>query len=190
MNQQGVTFLEVVVVVAILLIVTSLVSPNIQGWRQKKALESDFYAVLAQIDYLKTRARTLNGTAILTCASNSGRGTVMGYQVSTNPQTSVIDLAPGFAANVVENPTAKSVEYNLLSGKTVVVSDICSGKRGIILASGQVGVEGSGQALMIDIEPEAGKLAMGAYRIVVNATTGFIQKYKWQLSAGRWAEID
>jgi len=43
MNQQGVTFLEVIVVVAILLIVSSLVSPSIQGWRQKRALESDFH---------------------------------------------------------------------------------------------------------------------------------------------------
>ena len=36
MNQQGVTFLEVIVVVAILMIVSSLVSPSIQDWRQKQ----------------------------------------------------------------------------------------------------------------------------------------------------------
>lgn len=190
MNQQGVTFLEVIVVVAILLIVTSLVSPNIQDWRQKKALESDFYAVLAQIDYLKTRARTLNGTATLTCASNSGRGSVLGYQVSTNPQSSVTDLASGFVANVVENPSAKAAEYNLLSGKTIIVSDICNGSPAIVTASGQVGVEGNGQTLVIEVESPSGKTQLGAYRIVVNAVTGFVQKYKWQISAGRWAEID
>ena len=190
MNQQGVTFLEVIVVVAILMIVSSLVSPNIQSWRQKKALESDFHAVLAQIDYLKTRARTLNGTAILSCASTSGRGSVLGYQVSTNPQSSVSNLASGFTANVVEDPVAKAADYNLLSGKTVVVSDLCAGANAIITADGQVGVQGNGQALAIEIEPQAGKAALGAYRIVVNATTGFIQKYKWQTAAGRWAEID
>lgn len=190
MNQQGVTFLEVIVVVAIIMIVSSLVSPSIQDWRQKKALESDFHAILAQIDYLKTRTRTLNGTAILSCLSTGGRGSVISYQVSTNPQTSVSDLAPGFIANVVENPLSKSAGYNLLSGNTVIVSEICNGANAIITASGQVGVQGSGQALTLEIEPESGKNTMGAYRIVVNAVTGFIQKYKWQQQANRWSEID
>lgn len=190
MNQQGVTFLEVIVVVAILLIVSSLVSPNIQDWRQKRALESDFHAVLAQIDYLKTRARTLNGTAILTCASTSGRGSVLSYQVSTNPQSSVSDLAADFTAKVVENPSAKAADFNLLSGKTVVVSDICKGASAIIAADGHVGVQGSGQQLVIEIEPQSGKATMGAFMVVINSVTGFIQKYKWQLSTSRWAEID
>ena len=190
MNQQGVTFLEVIVVVAILVIVSGLVTPNIQDWRQRRALESDYHAVLAQIDYLKTRARTLNGTAILTCASTSGRGTVLGYQVSTNPQSSVSVLAAGFTPNVVENPSAKNVEYNLLSGKNVVVSDICTGVSAIITSAGQVGVQGNGQPLIIELEPQTGKATMGAFMVVVNSVTGFIQKYKWLLPAGRWAEID
>lgn len=190
MNQQGVTFLEVIVVVAILLIVSSLVSPNIQDWRQKRALESDFYAVLAQIDYLKARARTLNGTAILTCQSNSGRGTALSYQVSTNLQSSASDLAAGFADNVVEDPSAKSAEYNLLSGKTIVVSDICRGENAIITAGGRVGVQGSSQALIIEIEPQAGKATKSAFKILVNPVTGFIQKYKWLVSDSRWAEVD
>lgn len=190
MNQQGVTFLEVVVVVAILLIVSSLVSPSIQDWRQKKSLESDFHAVLAQIDYLKTRARTLNGTAILTCQSSGGRGTVLGYQVSTNPQSSVSDLSASFSSRVVENPAAQTAGYNLLSGQTVVVSDICNGANAIITAAGQVGVTGNGQPLLIELEPKAGKAQMGGFRILVNPSTGFIQKYKWQISASRWAEID
>ena len=190
MNQQGVTFLEVIVVVAILMIVSSLVSPSIQDWRQKRALESDFHAILAQIDYLKTRARTLNGTAVLSCASTSGRGIVLTYQVSTNPQSSVSDLATGFIAGVVENPVEKAADYNLLSGKSLVVSDICNGMPAIITASGLIGVQGSGQPLVIEIEPQSGKATLGAFMIVVNSFTGFIQKYKWQLSAGRWAEID
>lgn len=190
MNQQGVTFLEVIVVVAILMIVSSLVSPNIQDWRQKRALESDFHALLAQIDYLKIRARILNGTAILSCASSSGRGTVISYQVSTSPQSSVDDLADGFASGVVENPSAKAANYNLLSGKNIVSSDICKGTPAIFTASGRIGVQGAGQPLVIEIEPQSDKAKMGAFMIVINSVTGFIQKYKWQLSAGRWAEID
>ena len=65
MNQHGVTFLEIIVVVAILMIVTSLVSPGIGDWRQRQALDSDFYAVLSKIEYLKIRARVLIGTAVL-----------------------------------------------------------------------------------------------------------------------------
>jgi len=178
------------VVVAILLIVSSLVSPSIQDWRQKRALESDFHAILAQIDYLKTRVRTLNGTAILSCASTSGRGTVLSYQVSIHPQSSVNDLAAGFTSGIVENPSAKSTDYNLLSGRTVVISDICKGTSAIITASGRTGIDGSGQPLIVEIEPQTGKATLGAYRIVVNSVTGFIQKYKWLVSSGRWAEID
>lgn len=38
MNQHGVTFLEVIIVIAILMIVTSLVSPSITDWRQRERL--------------------------------------------------------------------------------------------------------------------------------------------------------
>ena len=190
MNQQGVTFLEIVVVIAVLMITSALVAPSIQDWRQKRALEADFHAVLAQIDYLKVRARTLNGTATLRCQSTSGRGNFLSYQVSTNPQVSVGNLAAGFDANLVENSSDKAVNYNLLSGKSVVVSDICNGTPAVIVASGQVGVQGNGQPLVIELEPQAGKIALGAFKIIVNPLTGFIQKYKWQLPAGRWVEID
>lgn len=190
MNQQGVTFLEIVVVTAVLMITSALVAPSIQDWRQKRALEADFQAVLAQVDYLKVRSRTLNGTATLSCQSTTGRGNVLTYQVSTNPQLSVNDLAAGFLPKVVENPSATASEYNLLSGKSVVVSDICNGTSAIITAAGQVGVQGNGQALIIELEPQAGKTTMGGFKIMVNPLTGFIQKYKWQLPAGRWVEID
>lgn len=190
MNQQGVTFLEIVVVIAILMITSALVMPSINDWRQKRALESDFHAVLATIDYLKVRARTLNGTATLNCQSTSGRGNVLSYQVSTNPQLSISSLEAGFASNLVENPSEKSVDYNLLSGKSVAVSDICNGSAAIITGSGQVGVMGNGQTLTIDLEPQSGKTTLGAFKVLVNPLTGFIQKYKWQLPAGRWMEID
>lgn len=190
MNQQGVTFLEIVVVIAILMITSALVAPSIQDWRQKRALESDFMAVLAQIDYLKLRARTLNGTATLNCQSTSGRGNVLTYQVSKNPQISISELAGGFVSNLVENPSEKSPAFNLISGKTTVVSDICNASSAIITAAGQVGVEGNGQTLIIELEPQAGKTIIGGFKIMVNPLTGFIQKYTWQLPAGRWAEID
>ncbi len=190
MNQHGVTFLEVIIVIAILMIVTSLVSPSISDWRQKRALEADFHSVSAQVDYLKTRARTINGTAILSCASTTGTGKVLTYQVSSKPQTDVSALSAGFASNVIEDPVTKEPNFNILSGRTQIVSTICNGVKGIFLSSGQSGVEGGAGAIDLAIEPIAGKAQYGAYRVLLNQHTGFLQKFKWSKSGSQWVEIE
>ena len=190
MSQQGVTFLEVVVVIAILMIVTSLVSPSIGDWRQKRALESDFQAVLSQIDYLKTRARTINGTATLVCQSSTGSGTGLTYQISSAPQNGVISVGSNFSNNVLEDPTAKNSTFNILSGKSQIISIICSGVRGIFIATGQSGVEGSGAAIDIEIDPAVNQSKFGAYRVLLNQSTGFIQKFKLNTATNAWVELD
>lgn len=190
MNQHGVTFLEVIVVIAILMIATSLVSPSIGDWRQKRALESDFHAILSQIDYLKTRARTINGTATLNCQSSTGSGTSMTYQVSSAAQNSVLSIGNNFSNNLVENPSSKDPAFNILSGKSKVISAICGGLRGIFISTGQTGMEGSGSAIDIEVDPIANKNKYGAYRILLNQSTGFIQKFKLNVSTGAWVELD
>lgn len=190
MNQHGVTFLEVIIVIAILMIVTSLVSPSISDWRQKRALESDYYAVVSQVDYLKTRARTINGTAIISCASNSGVGRVLTYQVSSNPQSDVNTLSSGFSGGLIEDPLAKDSAFNIISNQSQIVSSICNGLRGIFLSSGQSGVEGASTPIDIAVEPLAGKAKFGAYRVLLNQSTGFIQRFKWNNSGNQWIEIE
>ena len=190
MNQHGVTFLEVIIVIAILMIATSLVSPSITDWRQKRALESDFQAVAAQVDYLKTRARTINGTAVLTCASTTGTGKILTYQVSSKPQTDVSTLSTGFSGNVIEDPFIKNPSFNILTGQSQIVSTLCNGLRGIFLSSGQSGLEGGNGAIDLAIEPIAGKAKYGAYRVLLNQHTGFIQKFKWNNSGAQWVEIE
>lgn len=190
MNQHGVTFLEVIVVIAILMIVTSLVSPSITDWRQKRALESNFQAVAAQVDYLKTRARTINGTAVLTCASTTGIGRVLTYQVSSKPQTDVSAISAGFSSNVIEDPLAKNPSFNILSERAQIVSSLCNGLKGIFLSSGQSGLEGGNGAIDLSIEPIAGKAKYGAYRVLLNQHTGFIQKFKWNNAGAQWTEIE
>lgn len=190
MNQHGVTFLEVIVVIAILMIVTSLVSPSIGDWRQKRALEADFHAVTSQIDYLKTRSRTINGTAILVCNSNSGIGRVLTYQVSAKPQSDLSVVSPQFASNLVEDPLTKDAGFNILSGQTQIVSTICNGLRGLFLSTGQSGVEGGNGSIDLSIEPISGKDKYGAYRVLLNQHTGFIQKFKWNIPTSRWVEIE
>ena len=190
MNQHGATFLEVIVVIAILMVVTSLVSPNITDWRQKRALESDFQAVSAQIDYLKTRARTINGTATLNCASNSGTGKVLTYQVSSNPQSTLASLSANFLSGLVEDPALKDANFNIVSGNTQITSTICNGLRGIFLSTGQSGLEGGNGPIEIVIEPTTGRGKYGAYRLFLNQHTGFIQKYKWNIPNSQWVEIE
>lgn len=191
MNQQGVTFLEIVVVIAILMITSALVAPSIQDWRQKRALESDFMAVLSQIDYLKARARTLNGTALLICTGQSGVGSLLTYQISTNPQIQTNAVLGGFAAGLVEDPVTKNPSFNMLSGNTQVVSNICNaGNRGIVIASGQTGVEGSGMQIDLKLGAQTSNANLKDYRVLVNQSTGFIQKYRGSISNDTWTEID
>ena len=190
MSQHGVTFLEVIVVIGILMIATSLVSPAIGDWRQKRALESDFHAILSQIDYLKTRARTVNGTATLNCQGRTGSGSGVTYQISSAAQNTVLSIGNNFANNLVEDPSAKEPSFNILSGKSQVVSTICSGLRGIFISTGQAGMEGSGSAIDVEINPIANKNKYGAYRVLLNQSTGFIQKFKLNVSTGDWVEFD
>lgn len=190
MNQHGVTFLEIIIVIAILMIVTSLVSPSISDWRQRRALEADFHAVSSQIDYLKTRTRAMNGTATLVCSSNTGIGKVLTYQVSNQAQTDISAVSGSFSQNLVEDPVAKDPAFNVLSGKTQIVSRICNGLRGIFLSSGQSGLEGGNGSIDLAIEPVAGKSKFGAYRVLLNQHTGFIQKFKWNIPSNQWVEIE
>lgn len=190
MNQRGVSFLEVIVVVAILTVTSMLVAPNIQDWRQKRALEADFNAVLAQIDYLKTRTRNIAGTGVLICSS---AGTVLSYKVSTNPQTSVsvLDDATGaFTKGIVEDPATKSSGFNVLSGQTKVVSLLCAGARGIFTSNGQSGVEGSGSQIVLEIYPQADPSRYGAYRVTVYQSTGFLKKEKAKAGSTTFVEMD
>lgn len=191
MNQQGVTFLEIVVVIAILMITSALVAPSIQDWRQKRALESDYLAVLAQIDYLKLRSRTLNGTALLICQGEGSVGSSLSYQVSTNSQIATNSVAGGYVPAIVEDPLINNPDFNVLSGKTKVVSNLCNaGMRGIFIASGQTGIEGSGAQIDIKIGPQSNNTGLKDYRVLVNQSTGFIQKYRGSIADNTWAEVE
>ena len=186
MNQSGVSFLEVIAVVGILLIVSAFVAPNIGDWRNKRFLESDFYALMSQIDYLKTRPRVVNGTALLICSST----TTLTYQVSANPQVSTSTVSSGFSSQIVENPSAANASFNILSGNSTVAATLCSGARGIFISSGLAGLEGSGGPIDIEVNHGGSRTPYGAYRVLVNQSTGFVQKFKWTQTSGSWIEQD
>jgi type II secretory pathway pseudopilin PulG len=186
MKQKGVSFLEVIVVVGVLLIASTFVTPSITNWRSKRNLESDYLALLANIDFIKTRVRTINGSGLLICRTS----TLLTYQISSNPQSSVSVVSANFAANVLEDPSTKDVNFNILSGQTTVVSSLCTVGRGIFISSGMAGLEGSGSAIDIELNRGGNRNAYGAYRVLVNQTTGFVQKYKWNQTTYTWSEQD
>jgi Tfp pilus assembly protein PilE len=190
MNQHGVTFLEAIIVIAILMIVTSLVSPSIADWRQKRALELDYYAVLSRLDCLKTRYGTINGTSTLICASNSGVGKTLTYRVSSKPQADASSLSADFATNLVEDTILKDPNFNIISRQSQIVSSICNGLKGIFLSLGQSVVEGGSLLIDIAIEPIARKSKFSAYRVLLNQSTGFIQRFKWNVLSSQWVEIE
>ena len=110
--------------------------------------------------------------------------------MSSKPQSDVVSLSSGFATNLVEDPLSKDSRFNIISNQSQVISTICNGLRGIFLASGQSGVEGGGAPIDIAIEPIAGKAKFGAYRVLINQNTGFVQRFKWSNQGSQWAEIE
>ena len=186
MKQRGVSFLEVIVVVAILLVASAFVSPSIMDWRAKRNLEADYLSLVSTIDFLKTRVRTINGTGLLICNPNS----VLTYQISSNPQSTASAVSGSFAGNLLEDPTAKDATFNILSGGSTVTSDLCAAGRGIFASTGLAGVEGTGNVILIELNRGGVRDPIGAYQVKVNQTTGFIQKYKWKQANRTWVELD
>lgn len=185
MKQKGVSFLEVIVVVDILLIVSTFITPNIMSWRAKRALEYDYLALLSTIDFMKTRVRTINGTGVLICSSP----TKLTYQISSNPQSLASSVASGFSSNLLEDPSSSDTNFNVLSGESTIVSTLCSAGRGVFTSSGLASTEGGG-AIDIELNRGVDRTKVGAFRVLVNQTTGFVQKYRWKENGSVWVEQD
>ena len=49
-QEKGISFLEILVVLAILGVTASLVVPNIGSWRNKSLIEADVEALVSQIE--------------------------------------------------------------------------------------------------------------------------------------------
>lgn len=189
--QTGASFLEIIVVVALLAIMATFVVPAVGSWSGKAKVEADYHSILAQIEYLKTRVRMLNGTALLKCKNNS----VLIYQLSTNYQTSNNSLDSNFTKNIVEDPLAKNANFNIVSGKTYLgtssvlgASPICDGKDGLLIANGRSGVVGSASDIDIKISYKNDSVNYPAYWIHVNQETSYVQRYSW--NNGAWREIN
>jgi type II secretory pathway pseudopilin PulG len=184
-RERGASFLELIVVIALLGVMGTFIVPSIGSWSAKAKVEADYQSTLAQIEYLKTRVRLVNGTAILKCSNHS----ILSYQLSTNVQVSNSVLDSNFTAFIVEDPLTQNPNFNIVSGKSNIVSAICNGSRGIFLASAYSGIEGGG-SIDIEINYKNDRVNYPAYRILVNQSTSFVQRFIWNQSKGIWSELD
>ena len=180
-KEKGVSFLEIIVVVAILGVTAFFVMPSLSSWKINSMIEGDFGALISQIEYIKSRASVMNGTGIMICSTNNK----LTYQISSNRQTSYTVVDPLFSSTLLENTSSA----NALSGKTNLVSSMCSGRRGIFLSNGFSGLELGG---LIDIEVNYlnNKVSYPAYKVTVSQSTSFVQKYQWNSKLGIWTEIE
>ena len=192
-QEKGISFLEILVVLAILGVTASLVVPNIGSWRNTSLIEADVQALVSQIEYIKARVAVINGTGVLKCswdgpAKEPGNfGNKLTYQISSYRQTNEYILDPNtlLPANVLEG----SSTINILSGKTVINSTLCPSSSAIFLSNGKHGLEGTGfidiYITLLDQSWSSAWLAMSAgsnkypfYRIQVEPMTSFISKFK------------
>jgi len=181
LKEQGVSFLEIIVVVAILGVTALFVMPSLSSWKINSMIEGDFAALVSQIEYIKSRATVMNGTGLLVCSTNNK----LTYQISSNRQTSYTAVDSLFSSALLEDTSSS----NALSGKTYLVSSMCTGRRGIFLSNGFSGLELGG---LIDIEVNYlnNKTNYPAYKVTVSQSTSFVQKYQWNSKLGMWTEIE
>lgn len=185
-NQRGVSLLEIIVVIALIGIVVGLVKPNLNSWKANATVKSDFNQLVATIEYLKSKARSINGTAVLVCNKSAK---TMSYAISSTVYSSLSTVPAAFTGS----ETVESTGANVLSGKTTPSSStsFCnSALRGLFLGNGQVGLEGGGPQLDVEMNFNNDKVNYDAYRVVIYQTTGFLQKQRWNKSTSGWVDFE
>jgi prepilin-type N-terminal cleavage/methylation domain-containing protein len=184
-KQKGVSFLEIIVVVAILGVTAFFVMPSLGNWKINSLIERDYNAVISEIEYIKARVAVMNGTGLLQCY-NSPTAKV-GYVIysyrNTNPY--LLDAIVPTTALELQDISRN----NIVSGKTTLN---CNFNGAIFLSNGMSGIEGGSASNPISLEVNYmnDKTNYSAYKVVITGSISFLQKYRWNSKLGLWTEIE
>ena len=181
-KQKGFTLLELLVVIGIMAILATFVTPTIGNWRAETQIEKDFKALVGEIRYLQAKARAINGSAALTCKAEPYDLT---SSISDYAQTSTSTLHANYGTNLLESKAsgelwplpAKSGNNCSKSGDTI-----------IFLQNGKA-TSKTIEVFKPLIETGLRDANYSAYKVTVNNATGFIQIYRSIKGSDTWVEM-
>ena len=156
-NIQGITLIELLVVIGIMGVLGGFVYPTITDWQTNKNIERDLQAYIGLVDYVTSKTKAVGGTGMIYCEIKDVNTTVVSYKISryfVKPNGSnALLIDANFTNNIIKDPRnaisgspAEDPNYNILSGKSDFLSNICQ-NAGIINARGQSGINGVPRAI-------------------------------------------
>ena len=155
-NIHGITLIELLVVIGIMGVIGGFVYPTINDWQTNKNIERDLQAYIGLVDYVVNKTKTVGGTGMIYCEIKDENTTIVSYKISlyfVKPNGSnALLIDANFTNNIIKDPRnaigespAEDPNYNILSGKSDFLSNICQ-NTGIINARGQSGINGVSRA--------------------------------------------
>ncbi len=171
---SGISLLEIIVVIAIVGIISAISFPNIQDWLAKRRLQSEYLTLTAKLEYLRLKARTLPGTATLTCTNNR--------------VTTVVRLANN---TVVESDPPAGGPTSLLQYPTPPTQVLVSPCANDTITFNRDGAaSGTREFSLVYAGDNLAAPRYGAYRLTLSGSTGFIRKYRLSPGASQWLEAE
>ena len=176
LSQSGFTLLELLTVIGMILVLTTFVTPVIGKWRIERNIEKDFFTLVGTIDYLKAKARVINGTGILSCSDPNK----LTYSLSGFAQTSIASKHADYDDNIIETKAEK-----ILSGKTYFD---CTDGTNIFFLQNTKATSWEG-VIAYQVAGITDKANYSSYKVKINSATAFIQQYKWNKKDEIWIEL-